>query len=169
MVLRAISSRLTIIAAIAGCGFRSGGEQPIAEAERAALADSAVAVMQDAFDDVHRKDAAAILARYVATPEVTHVEDTVVTSGPEAIQRSFAAAISATAAIDSGRLTEPRTIVIDRRTVVVISPFQEIITLPDKKRYLDRGVWSSVVVRQAEGWRLLTGHVSHASVGLVER
>lgn len=155
--------------ALAGCGAGSDEGRPITEAERAAIADSAVAVMRGGFDDVHRKDAAALSARYVSGSDVIHVEDTVVTRGAHAIRESFAAALAGAAAIDSGRLDGPQTIVIDRRTVVVMSPFQEIITLPDGERYLDRGVWSSVIVRRPEGWRLLTGHVSHASAGLVAR
>jgi hypothetical protein len=100
---------------------------------------------------------------------VVHVEDTVVLDGLDAIRQSFTGAVNATASIDSGAVDHPRSIVLDRRTVVIVAPFQEVITMPDNKRYLDRGVWSSVVARRPEGWRILAGHVSHASAGPAER
>lgn len=160
---------LLLVLTAAACRPQTGSELPLTAAERAAIADSAVAVLREVFDDVHRLDGVAAAARYAALPEVVHVEDTVVLDGRDAIQQSFSAAIGSTTAIDSAAIDHARTIVLDRQTVVVVAPFQEIITLPDKKRYLDRGVWSNVVVRRPEGWRILAGHVSHASAGPTER
>lgn len=98
---------LALTLSLAACRPVAVVDPELTAAERAAIGDSAIAVMRDGFDDVHRLDGAAAAARYAAVPEVIHVEDTVVMDGLDAIRQSFTAAVEPQQRLILGGWTTP--------------------------------------------------------------
>jgi len=139
--------------------------QPVAltDAQKAAIADSAKAVVQDAFTGAQKLSGAAFIHPYSSDPDVRYVENGVLFPSLDSVKASGE---SFYGMLES--LTNP----IDAFDVVVLGPQAAVVTAPFHfsaktkagKEVKGEGVYSAVVQLRAGQWQIVQSHESELNL-----
>jgi len=153
------SSRLIIIVLV--CLAWNCQPQPVSltDTQKAAIADSAKALVQDAFAGAQKLSGAAFVHPYSSDPDVRYVENGVAFSSIDTV-KALGESVYGLLESLTNRVDSFDVIVLGPEAAVVTVPFHFSIKSKAGKEFSGQGVYSAVTQRRGAQWRIVQSHES---------
>ena len=151
---------LAVVAIAVGVGSGCRAKAAVlSEGERAAISDTATAIVRGVFDAANHLDAAREVSRYAADPDVRIVENGFVYPFIDRYKTTLDSSYARLRAREL-RPSEIRTIVLATDAAATQVPFTFTVTGKNGKTLGGAGVYSALVQKRGGTWKIVRSHES---------